>query len=76
MDIVSVKFITSLGGKGAFHIRRDQIKGTRENFIKEQRKYFSKSYPYLFGYGNDKGEQMLGDIWDSQHPTKKTAEKQ
>lgn len=68
---VRIEFTTTLGTRGAFTVAKEAIKGTRDAFIAEQRRVFSKSYPYLFGYGADRGEAMLGMIWDSQNPPKK-----
>jgi hypothetical protein len=57
-------------GRGAYHVRLDQIKGTREKFIGKERGYLSGSYPMLFKNGNDLGEKILAAIWDTQNPPK------
>lgn len=57
-------------GRGAYHVRLDQIKGTRDAFIERERRFMNASYPMLFMNGNDLGEKILAAIWDTQHPPK------
>lgn len=57
-------------GRGAYHVRIDQIKGSREAFIEKERRFITQSYPMLFMNGNDLGEKILAAIWDTQNPPK------
>lgn len=57
-------------GRGAYHVRLDQIKGARDRYIEKERALMMRSYPMLFVNGNDLGEKILAAIWDSQNPPK------